>query len=183
MIVMQGDFTDPPENLQELIKRFEGGADIVLAERGAAKEPVAVSRLRRLAPWALRFSLAVRGISDPYASFRLYRISLLRDLIKASGDKPLITSDGWAANVELLMSVMPNARRVEQVTLEPRYDLRVRESRIRPFADAISLYRFGRAFRGRSISLPAPPATTPKPLPDTESTGSRSSAKRERITS
>ena len=30
MIVMQGDFTDQPENLPELVKRFEGGADIVI---------------------------------------------------------------------------------------------------------------------------------------------------------
>lgn len=182
MIVMQGDFTDPPENLSELIKRFEGGADIVLADRGAGREPVAVSRLRRLAPWALRFSLQIRGVKDPYASFRLYRISLLRDLIKASGDKPLITSDGWAANVELLMGTMPLARRVEQVTLEPRYDLRVRESRIKPFADAMSLYRFGRTFRGRNISAPAPQTPGPKAQSDTAQ-GTRSSEQRERVTS
>ena len=154
MIVMQGDFTDQPENLPELIKRFEGGADIVLAERGVTGEPVTVRRLRRMAPWALRFSVPVQGVSDPYASFRLYRISLIRDLIKASGDKPLVTSDGWAANVELLIGTMPLARRVESVSLEPRYDLRVRPSRIRPFADAMQLYRFGRSARGRRIVLP-----------------------------
>ena len=182
MIVMQGDFTDPPENLSELIKRFEGGADIVLADRGTGREPVAVSRLRRLAPWALRFSLQIRGVSDPYASFRLYRISLLRDLIKASGDKPVITSDGWAANVELLMGTMPLARRVEQVTLEPRYDLRVRESRIKPFADAMSLYRFGRVFRGRNITAPAPQPAGPKAQSDTPQ-GTRRSDQRERVTS
>ena len=154
MIVMQGDFTDQPENLPELIKRFEGGADIVLAERGVAGEPVTVRRLRRMAPWALRFFVPVQGVSDPYASFRLYRISLLRDLIKASADKPLVTSDGWAANVELLIGTMPLARRVESVSLEPRYDLRVRQSRIKPFADALQLYRFGRSARGRRIVLP-----------------------------
>ena len=33
MIVMQADFTDQPEMLPELVKRFEGGADIVAAER------------------------------------------------------------------------------------------------------------------------------------------------------
>src|SRR5688500_3320021 len=33
MLTMQADFTDRPEDLPELIKRFEGGADIVVAER------------------------------------------------------------------------------------------------------------------------------------------------------
>src|SRR5215471_5284423 len=33
MITMQADFTDQPEHLPELIKRFEGGADLVVAER------------------------------------------------------------------------------------------------------------------------------------------------------
>jgi glycosyltransferase involved in cell wall biosynthesis len=35
MVMMQGDFTDQPELLPELIKRFEGGADIVIGERPA----------------------------------------------------------------------------------------------------------------------------------------------------
>jgi glycosyltransferase involved in cell wall biosynthesis len=154
MIVMQGDFTDPPESLPELIKRFEGGADIVLAERANTDEPAVVRRLRKLAPWALRFSVPVQGIADPYSSFRLYRISLLRDLIKSSGEKALVTSDGWAANVELLMATLPLARRVETALLTPRYDLRVRESRVRPFAEAMQLFRFGRSARGRRLVLP-----------------------------
>ena len=31
LIVMQADFTDQPEHIPELVKRFEGGADIVAA--------------------------------------------------------------------------------------------------------------------------------------------------------
>ena len=33
LITMQADFTDRPEDLPELIKRFEGGADVVVGER------------------------------------------------------------------------------------------------------------------------------------------------------
>ena len=29
MVVLQGDFTDQPEHIPELVKRFEGGADLV----------------------------------------------------------------------------------------------------------------------------------------------------------
>jgi glycosyltransferase involved in cell wall biosynthesis len=155
MIVMQGDFTDQPEHLAELAKRFEGGADIVVTERADAAAPSAVRRLRMIAPWMLKFFVSVSGVGDPFSSYRLYRISLLRDLIKSFGDKPLVTTDGWGANVELLMNTAPLARRIETVTLTPRYDLRVRESRIHPVADAMALYRFAWSARGRRIAAPS----------------------------
>lgn len=155
MILMQGDFTDQPEQLPELVKRFEGGADIVVTEREDTVAPAAVRRLRMLAPWTLRFFVGISGVTDPFSGYRLYRISLLRDLIKSFAEKPLVTSQGWAANVELLMNTAPLARRIEAVTSTPRYDLRIRESRIHPVADAMALYRFGWGARGRKIAVPA----------------------------
>jgi glycosyltransferase involved in cell wall biosynthesis len=148
VIVMQGDFTDQPEHLPELMKRFEGGADIVVVERPpqpAAPQPVRM--LQRLAPWAVRPFVKVTGVQDPFGTFRLFRISLIRDLIKESGDAPLIRASGWAANLDLLLRTAKLARRTEAVTLEPRYDVRPRESRIHPWADAMNLFRFGRAAR------------------------------------
>ena len=150
MIVMQGDFTDQPEHLPELVKRFEGGADVVVAEREpAADAPLPVRRLRRVAPWVLRPFVSLPGVSDPFGTFRLYRISLVRDLLKAAGDAPLASGEGWAANVDLLLRALPSVRRVETVSLPARYDVRPRESRVRPFADAMSLFHFGRAARAR----------------------------------
>jgi glycosyltransferase involved in cell wall biosynthesis len=151
MILMQADFTDQPEHFPELVKRFEGGADIVIGERDAAALPQHARRLRSIAPWALRFSLSIKGVDDPYSSFRLYRISLLRELLKTVGEKRFISSDGWAANVELLMHTLPLARRVDRVTLAPRYDIRTRPTRVRPVAEAMALYRFGRTVKGRRI--------------------------------
>jgi glycosyltransferase involved in cell wall biosynthesis len=155
MIVMQGDFTDQPEHIPELVKRFEGGADIVVAEREATPAaPIPVRRLRRVAPWVLRPFVSVPGVSDPFGSFRLYRISVLRDVVKAAGDEPLVSGAGWAANVDLLLRALPVVRRVETVTLPPRYDVRPRASRVRPLADAMNLYRFGRAARARRPAVP-----------------------------
>lgn len=163
MIVMQGDFTDQPEHLPELIKRFEGGADIVVAERSATREPLEVKRLRQLAPWAIRFSIGVSGLSDPFASFRLYRISLIREFFKGAPERPLVTTGGWAGNVEFLLSTMPHARRVERVSLDARYDVRTRQTRIRPFADSMALYRFGRAFKGSRLAPPLQAAQSDSP--------------------
>ena len=160
MLLMQGDFTDQPEHIPELVKRFEGGADIVIGERTTVPSaPVPVRRLRRVAPWLLRPFVTVPGVADPFASFRLIRISVLRDVLKQAGDEPLVSSAGWAANVDLLSRTIPHARRVETVTLEQRFDIRPRPSRIRPFADALNLYRFAWATRGRRIAPPSTAAT------------------------
>jgi glycosyltransferase involved in cell wall biosynthesis len=152
LIVMQADFTDQPEHIPELVKRFEGGADIVAAKQEMSEAPAAVRRLRRFADWIQRAGLP-KTEADPFTTFRLYRISVLREMLKSLGDKPVVTSSGWAANVELLLKARRFARRVETVDLAPRYDLRTRETRVRPFADALNLYRFSRKAR-----LLAPPA-------------------------
>ena len=153
IVLLQADFTDQPEHLPELIKRFDGGADVVVAERptAAASVPQPVRTLRRLAPWVVRPFLSVPGVRDPFATLRLYRVAVIRDLIKARGDTPLLQGDGWSANVDLLLAAAPHARRIETVELAPRYDVRERESRIRPWSDAMTLLRFARGARGRTV--------------------------------
>lgn len=151
-IVMQADFTDQPESIPELVKRFEGGADIVAARQQIEEAPAAVRKLRRLAGWIHRTEIPKSAGADPFTTFRLYRISVLRELLKSLGDKPLITTSGWAANMELLVRSTRFARRIENVDLAPRYDLRTRETRVRPLADAYNLLRFSR--RARLMSAP-----------------------------
>jgi glycosyltransferase involved in cell wall biosynthesis len=147
MVVMQGDFTDQPEMLPELVKRFEGGADVVVTERNQTVMPTPVRRLQWVAPWMIRPFVSTADVRDPFGSFRLYRISVVRDLLKANGEGPTVTTDGWAANVELLVKTMPFARRIERVDVTPRYDVRPRETRIRPFSDALSLYKYTKSSR------------------------------------
>jgi len=147
LIVMQADFTDQPEHIPELVKRFEGGADIVAAKQELTEAPAAVRRLRTFASWIQRTGLPKTEAADPFTTYRLYRISVLRELLKSMDDKPFVTGDGWAANLELLLRARPFARRVENVDLAPRYDVRTRESRVRPVADALSLFRFSRKAR------------------------------------
>jgi len=159
LITMQGDFTDQPEHIPELVKRFEGGADIVVAESapaGGVAAPVPVRRLRRVAPWVIRPFLSVPGVADPFGAFRLFRISVIRELLKAAGDAPIVKGEGWAANVDLLLGAAPLARRIETVALESRWDIRPRDSRVRPFSDAMNLYRFGWASRGRRAGAVPP---------------------------
>ena len=153
LVTMQADFTDQPEALPDLIKRFEGGADIVVAERESripAPRPVRV--LHRVAPWLVAPFVRIPGVRDPFGAFRLYRISVVRDLLRESGDTPVVAGEGWAANVELLARAAPLARRIETVTIAPRYDIRPRESRVHPVSDAMKLVRYGWHRRGRPTS-------------------------------
>ena len=147
LVVIQADFTDQPEHIPELVKRFEGGADIVAARQEMTEAPAPVRRLRQLAGWIVRAGLPKTEAADPFTTYRLYRISVLRELLKSLGDEPAVTSNGWAANMELLLRARPFARRVENVDLAPRYDVRTRESRVRPVADAMNLFRFSRLAR------------------------------------
>lgn len=153
MITLQADFTDQPEHLPELVKRFEGGADLVVGERTLSPAtPAAVRRLRWIASWAVRMraggagrGAGVAGVTDPFGSMRLYRISLIRDLLKDMGEAPVVHGHGWAANLDLLRNAAPLARRLETVALDQRYDVRPRETRIRPWADGLALFKSGRA--------------------------------------
>ncbi len=152
IVVLQADFTDQPEHLPELIKRFDGGADIVVAERPeTVTVPAAVRTLRRVAPWVVKPFVSIAGVRDPFGALRLFRISVIRDLIKERGAEPLVVGDGWAANVDVLLRAAPHARRIETVEVTPRYDVRSRESRVHAWTDAMSLFRFARGARGRSV--------------------------------
>ena len=148
MLTMQADFTDRPENVPDLVKRFEGGADLVIAEREVSDAwPGPARMLRRVAPLVTRPFIDLPDVKDPFGTLRVYRISIIRDMLKDAGDDPLVRFDGWSANVELLVRAARHARRLESVSFSPRYELRPRPTRVRPWKSALALYRSARALR------------------------------------
>ncbi len=158
VVVMQADFTDQPENLPELVKRFEGGADIVVAESApASPASPAPEPVRRLAKWARRASqlwlvrtqLTVPGVADPFGTFRLFRITVVRDIVRAAGAARITEGPVHVANLELLRRAVTFARRVEAVQVEPRYDVRPRPTRVRLWPDLKAILRAGWAARKR----------------------------------
>jgi glycosyltransferase involved in cell wall biosynthesis len=155
-VVIQGDFTEDPEDIVPLVKALEGGADIVAAqvtgERGMLPPPM------RLVRWAaralLRWVVARAPVSDPLSGLRAYRAIVLKKALRdRPEDEPLIHADGWAANVELLARLAPHARRMAEAPLELRYDLQVRPSRFKAGKTFMSLARL----RGL-WSVPSPEA-------------------------
>lgn len=165
VLLLQGDFTDPPGIVPEFARRFEGGADLVVGERLAvADAPVAVRRLFKAAQWAMRPFVRVEGVKDTTASMRLVRISALRDAMRATGDAPLVTGDTWTTNADLLLRLAPHARRVEAVPMEPTYGVRMRETRRVALRDALSALKWAWGARGRRAVV----GSNAEPVPENE---------------
>jgi glycosyltransferase involved in cell wall biosynthesis len=161
VLLMQGDFTDLPEGIPELVKRFEGGADVVVAERTVAETaPEAIRKLHGLVRWLprlwpIRAAVTVPGVRDPFGTFRLLRITVVRDMLKAGGDRPASTAETpWQANLELLQAAAAQARRIEAVPVATRFDVRERETRRDPWPDAWALARAAWAARRRPRPQP-----------------------------
>jgi glycosyltransferase involved in cell wall biosynthesis len=157
VLVMQGDFTDGPEMIPSLLKRFQGGADLVAVRATGVKEAPRPVRLARLGAGFLTRSIpATSSVDDPYIGYRLFRVvalqRLLRDLSESNGK--LLHHEGWAANVELLAVAAPHLRRVDQIEVEIDYSRRYRDSRFRAMAELWALYRASRDRRILSIGAP-----------------------------
>jgi glycosyltransferase involved in cell wall biosynthesis len=161
VVLLQGDFTESPADIPALVKRIEGGADVV-GTRVAGGEPASPAMRwgRRLLPWLVRRSALPREIRDPLSGFRAYRVAVLKRALATCEGKPLLARGGWAANAELLWAVLPHARRAEDAEVALRYDRRERETRFRPWRTAAELWELRRT---SPRSLPEPPAPAPKP--------------------
>ncbi len=144
LVTMQGDFSDPPECIPEMMRRFEGGADIVTVM--PPDELPRPQRLTRLGGRLLGPGLARAGIdADPYASLRLYRLfTLLKALEELDSDQPLIEHRGWAANAELLARVWPHVRRAEEIESDAPGPRRYRDTRFEALVEFGALFRAGR---------------------------------------
>ena len=161
IVLMQADFTDQPEHLPELVKRFEGGADLIVGERivdGAAPEPVQklAKRLRWLSSaWPFKAFVGVPGIADPFGAYRLIRVSVARDVLKAREGRVLADIPVAAANAELTRETARLARRVETLQLSTRWDLRPRGSRVDAWRHAVGVTKRAWATRGTRPAAPA----------------------------
>ncbi len=143
LVTVQADFSDPPERIPDMIRHFEGGADLVtVARRTDEPRP---RRLTRLGGKFLARGLRPPDVTDPYASLRLYRLFALGRALERSGrEGAMLRYEGWAANAEVLLRVWPFLRRFEEVPAEPAEERRYRPSRFRPSGELRGLMRASR---------------------------------------
>jgi glycosyltransferase involved in cell wall biosynthesis len=146
-VVLQGDFTEDPAAVVDLVKLLEGGADIVAAAPEAGGPlPRPLRWARALAPWILGGAHARAPVRDPLCGLRAYRVVVLRKALR--DDEPLCSAEEpWAASLELLARTAPHARRIDETPTVLRYGLRVRPSRFRAMRALRSLARLRGAAR------------------------------------
>lgn len=149
LLVMQSDFTDDPSTVPEFIRRFQGGADLVAGiQSGLSSAPRGTRALRIGARWLARPPGLPEGLTDPWYGFRLYRLVVLRRALSELGEgERLMTEDGWAANLQLLLHVAPHLRRWDEIEVPFDLSRRYRESRFDPWAEMRSLVRVARRAR------------------------------------
>ncbi len=147
VVTLQADFTEEPGQIPDLVKRIEGGADVVTGEMslGAHQGPNAVRWSRRAWSYLLRRSEWEGAEHDPLSGFRAYRVMVLKKALDAVGEQPLLTMDGWAANAQMLAATLPHARRAEEVPVDIRYDRRERPSRFHAWQNARQIIKLMRA--------------------------------------
>jgi glycosyltransferase involved in cell wall biosynthesis len=161
VVTLQADFTEAPDDIPALIKRIEGGADLVEAavvEEGG-EVPRALRWTRRGLPWLVRRAPLPEGIRDPLTGFRAYRVAVLKKALAERNGRPLLSREGWAANVELLLAVAPHSRRADATEVARRYDRRQRQTRFQPWSTLRETWDLVRHARREAPRLAAPDAT------------------------
>jgi glycosyltransferase involved in cell wall biosynthesis len=146
LVLLQADFTEAPEDIPVLVKRIEGGADIVSSQVANEGEHGSKSYrwARRSLSWLLGRKRLPETVTDPWSGFRAYRISVLKRALSECNGAPLLSRQGWAANAELLVVVAPHARRTEETEVSLRYHLRQRETRFRPWDAVVETWTLSR---------------------------------------
>jgi len=138
-ITLHADFVHAPETMEEMVKRLESGADLVVAEQyreqGRRSWPERWAR-----QWAPRLLRVGGGVKDSISGFTALRLIVLRQATRG-GDAALLTTEGWAANAELLARLGAHARRIEVVPSAARYDLKQRPSRSSPWQQLLGAWR------------------------------------------
>lgn len=134
-VPLQADFTERPEDVVEMVKMVEGGADIVAGvweEDDRSRAPGRVRVARWLASRLLGETHDRAPVSDPLSGLRAYRVIVLKKAIRELGDEPLMDREGWSGHLQLLERVVPHARRIEELPQRRDYRIRSRKTRFRP---------------------------------------------------
>ncbi|HEX6559246.1 MAG TPA: glycosyltransferase family 2 protein, partial [Longimicrobiales bacterium] len=148
VITIQADFTEDPDVVPAMIKRFEAGADLVATEVATEENtPRAMRWGRRFMRWLVR-GREWSAIGDPLSGLRVYRVVALKRAVEVRGSGRLLTHQGWGAHVELLAQTVPHSRRNDVV------ETTLKEHRLQR-ASRFSFMRMLREVRGAASGRPA----------------------------
>ncbi|KKQ94693.1 MAG: hypothetical protein A3E68_02010 [Candidatus Levybacteria bacterium RIFCSPHIGHO2_12_FULL_39_39] len=121
IVIVEGDGTSDPKLLNLMIKKIEGGQDLVIASRfqkkGSYKNfPPKRLFYSKLANAVFRVLFPSSVVKDYTIFYRAYSYNILRKMVNIYGDD-LITSKFFVANTELLLKIMRETQKIEEVGL------------------------------------------------------------------
>jgi hypothetical protein len=147
-ITLPPDFAVSPDALPDFVRRIESGADVVVGEiQGDVSVPLLLKLVRRTASWLLRPGVTVPGVRDLLSGCCAFRLVTLKRCLHQHA--PLLETEGWCANAELIARAAAEARQIAAVPIAPAH---APESGARPKAAALALamLRAGRRLRIRA---------------------------------
>ncbi len=142
VVMLDGDDTHDPSQIQSLIDKLDQGFDVAIASRfRRGSKVVGVPTHRNLlslgAAFLMKTVFPIRGVLDYTCGYRAYRIEILRRVVDRYGDK-LFESEEFACTVELLIKLRTLGVRATEVPMALRYDRKGGESKMRTGRNIVS---------------------------------------------
>jgi dolichol-phosphate mannosyltransferase len=139
-VILDADNTHDPRLILEIIPKLREGEDIVVASRfrgngGMVGCPLPRRLLSYAVSWTMRIAIHIPHITDYSTFYRAYRVSVLRKGFDAYGDD-LLAGKGFAPVGGMLIKLSNLTRRISEVPLLLRYDLKAGRSGNRLFKTA-----------------------------------------------
>jgi len=136
IVTMDADGSHRPHQIPGMVEEIRRGADVVIASRYRRGSRVTgVPPVRRLSSLCARLLLSVlfpvEGVRDYTCGYRAYRADILRRAQERYGPR-WISSTGFAATAELLLTLRPLRPTVREIPIDLRYDLKRGASKMVP---------------------------------------------------
>ncbi len=137
ILIIEGDGTSDLKVLPEMAQRVYGGDDVVVASRyirGGAYVNFPWQRTwgSYLVNIVLSLFFHVRGITDYTIFYRAYRGEVVQRALQQHGPN-FVATKSFAANLEVLLRVLPYSSRFSEVPLRYDYGLKKSQSKMNPY--------------------------------------------------
>ncbi|MGI5817568.1 MAG: glycosyltransferase family 2 protein [Armatimonadota bacterium] len=134
IVSMDGDNTHLPGLVPRMAREIGEGRDVVIASRYQPHARVlGVPAFRQLMSWGagmvFRLTFPISGVKDYTCGYRAYRAEAVRRAMELWGEN-LITEQGFACQVELLLRMARIGAIMDEVPMVLRYDQKVGASKM-----------------------------------------------------
>jgi dolichol-phosphate mannosyltransferase len=136
IFIIEGDGTSDVKCIPEMARRVYGGEDVVVASRyirggGYINFPWQRTAGSRVVNQVVSVFFHVRGITDYTIFFRAYSADAVQKALAHYG-AGFVTTNSFAANLEVLLRVLPFSSRFSEVPLLYDYGLKKSLSKMNP---------------------------------------------------